>query len=204
MQQAHKQRIVGATVLLALGLIFIPMVLDFSQEDRVRIKNAEIPPAPDTMKMEVLPLDVWSQKIDPQVNRDTRIIEAPQKTKPAPQEKPAAKEARVNTETPKPAVAPEAKVVIQKPEAEPEKPPPGGTTAWVVQVASLSVEKKAFELRDTLRKAGHPAFVEQVNTAKGIVFRVKAGPVLEHGKAEKMKNEIKRATKLNGLVMLHR
>ncbi len=192
--------------MLALGLIFIPMVLDFSQEDRVRIKNAEIPPGPDVMKMEVLPLDVWSQKIDPQVNRDTRIVETPQKAAPAPQTKPIAKEPQAKAATPKSEAkaTPKAQEAAHKPKPEADKPVPGGAQAWVVQVASLTVEKKAFELRDTLRKAGHPAFVERVKTAKGLVFRVKAGPVLEHAKAEKMKNEIKRATKLNGLVMLHR
>ena len=233
MEQAHKQRLVGGVVLLALGLIFIPLVLDFSSEDRSRIENAKIPPSPDAMKMEVLPLDVWSTKLDPEVSRDARIVETMQASEDEPvaestKEKPESKldagsgvasqttKAEVKTATAKPTTKSESEaksstkresVAKAKPAPKPTSPPkpvPGSATVWVVQVASLSKEKKAYGLRDKLRQAGHPAFVEQVKGANGVIYRVKSGPVLERSKAEAMKVEIKKMTKLDGLILRHR
>lgn len=234
MKQAHKQRLVGGVVLFALGLIFIPMVLDFSRDDHSRVENAEIPQSPDTMKMEVLPLDVWSQKVDPEVNRDSRVVETFQIDKEereavnatadsgssSPGDSKAEDHATVNKtksedgkssesvaeSKPKPAVEKaEAPAPVSKPAPKPAlQPAPGSATAWVIQVASLTKENKAYGLRDQLRKAGHPAFVEQVKGSSGMIYRVKSGPVLQRSKAESMKSEIKKLTKLDGLIMRHR
>ncbi len=224
MEQAHKQRLVGGIVLLALGLIFIPMVLDFSSEDRSQIENAEIPDKPAHLKMEVLPLDVWSQKSDPQVSRDVRTFETPQgevakrdKAEEAAAKKDVAKssEAAVKQPQQEKAVTKAAPKIEPKPqvaapaektaaEPEPEKAATSAAVAWVVQVASLTVEKKAYTLRDSIRKGGHPAFVERVNGSSGAIYRVKAGPVVSRDKADAMKAEIKKLTKLDGLVMRHR
>jgi len=191
MDQAHKQRLVGAIVLTALGLILIPTLLDFSRDQPNLLSESEIPEAPDVMKMEVLPLDVWSERIDPGIDSTNRIVESP-----APVKKP--------TEAPAPVIEKQAAtpVLEKKPEKVVSKPPvPGGASAWVVQLASFSDEAKAFKLRDSLRKAGQPVFVERHRADSGIIYRVKVGPVLLRSEADSLKKQLASETKLNGLVM---
>lgn len=201
MDPAYKQRLVGGIVLGALALIIIPTVLDFSTDRRSNVDELEIPEGPDVMKMEVMPLDVWKHQEDPAVERQSKIIEVPEPkvvdAKPKESAKPVAdsKETAKTNPTPEPAKTTTAKNTSK---------PDSGASAWVVQVASLTVESKAFTLRDQLRTAGMPVFVERADTAKGTIYRVKAGPVLSHAEAEKIKKSVFKTTKLDGLVMRHR
>ncbi len=52
-----RHRLVGALVLLALAVIFLPMVLDFRGEFEERMDMDAIPPKPDDFKVEILPLE---------------------------------------------------------------------------------------------------------------------------------------------------
>lgn len=199
MDQAHKQRLVGGIVLLSLAIILIPTILDFSQDESAPVQREEMPDAPDVMKMEVLPLEIWSERIDPEVDSESRIVETPSVVKdssevaaPAvvvkPEKKKESKPAVAKVE-PKPA----AKAVVTT-----------GASAWVVQVASFSDEPKAFKLRDSLRKAGITCFIERGRNNAGPIYRVKAGPVLRKSEADKLKKKVDKQTKLDGLVMRYR
>jgi DedD protein len=193
MDQAHKQRLVGAIVLTALGLILIPTILDFSQDKPSELAESKIPEAPDVMKMEVLPLEVWSERIDPEIDSSNRIVETP-----APVAEPTEKSEPV-------AEPPPAKPVAEaKPKSKPASSKPviaSGASAWVVQVASFTDEPKAFKLRDRMRKAGHPTFVERHRSDKGMIYRVKVGPVLQRNEADRLKKQIAKEVKLDGLVL---
>ena len=199
MDQAHKQRLVGGIVLLSLALILIPTILDFSQDESAPAQREEMPDAPDVMKMEVLPLEIWSERIDPEVDSDSRIVETPSVAKNTPKK-----------ESPKAAVKPEKKqepksaVVKVKPKPAPKAVVSKGASAWVVQVASFSDEPKAFKLRDSLRKAGITCFIERGRGDAGLIYRVKAGPVLRKSEADLLKKQVSKQAKLDGLVMRHR
>ena len=205
MDHAHKQRLVGGIVLLSLALILIPTILDFSQDESAPAEREEMPEAPDVMKMEVLPLEIWSERIDPEIDSANRIVETPSVKK-------SAEKSTVAADTSKPAVAakPEQKKalkpVVSKAEPKPAPKPivKNGASAWVVQVASFSDEPKAFKLRDRLRKAGITCFIERGRGDKGIIYRVKAGPVLRKSEADQLKKQVSKQTKLDGLVMQHR
>lgn len=200
MDKAHKQRLVGGIVLLALGVILIPTILDFAQEASDPMAEIEIPESPDVMKMEVLPLEVWSEPIDPEIDSANRIVETPTApeqlaqppdTAESPKSQPAKKQA------PKPKIAAKA-------EPASKVDTPEGATAWVVQVASFSDEAKAFKLRDQLRQAGHPTFIERGRKNGGVIYRVKVGPVLQRTEADRLKKQVAKQTKLDGLVMQYR
>jgi len=198
MDQAHKQRLVGGIVLLSLALILIPTILDFSQDELGPKQREEMPEAPDVMKMEVLPLQIWSERIDPEVDSDSRIVETPSVAKDSP--KAAAPAAAVKSEKKQ-----EAKpaVVKVKPKPAPKAVVTKAVGAWVVQVASFSDEPKAFKLRDRLRKAGITCFIERGRGDAGLIYRVKAGPVLRKSEADQLKKQVSKLTKLDGLVMQH-
>lgn len=215
MSPAHKQRLIGAMVLVALFAIIVPTVLDFSRDERGDMKGMEIPPGPDAMQMEVLPLEEWAQKSDPGIppqEQGGAVVEStepPQSTSDMVDAGAAvagAVERKVTpvapASEPKAAATPDVKLKAPvAPAAAPKTEPAAGGSGWVVQVASLSVEAKAVELRDRLRKDGYPAFVEPGKGGNGVIYRVKAGPVQQRGEADELKQRIKQSSNLDGLVM---
>jgi DedD protein len=58
-------------------------------------------------------------------------------------------------------------------ELEPETT---GLTAWVVQLGSFSSQENASGLVKQLQKEGYPAFLEQLDSGNGVVYRVRVGP----------------------------
>ncbi len=198
MENAHKQRLIGAVVLLALALILVPTILDFSQDDPDPMQPTEIPASPDAMKMEVLPLEVWSEPVDPEVDGSEGIIETPSAGDSAP-EQPAPPPGEPETKP-----TPKQEATTSEAETSAKPAIPEGATAWVVQVASFSDQPKAFKLRDRLRAAGHPSFIERARSSGATIYRVKVGPVLERAEADQLKKQVDQETRLNGLVMQYR
>lgn len=203
MSPAHKQRLVGAAVLVALFLIIVPTVLDFSRDERIEMEGVGIPPGPDVMQMEVLPLDEWSQRVEPEVSRDQAVEEAPIEAAAPPEPAP---EAALPVAEPPPsrAVAPAPASASAPAPIAASAPRDAVADGWVVQVASLGSEARADELRDRLRKEGHSVTVEKGGSGSATVYRVKAGPVESRDEAELLKSRIKQATGLEGLVRQNR
>ena len=110
---------------------------------------------------------------------------------------------------PKPA---EPKPAEPKPEpiAAPAKPAPSVPSApaaadvgFAVQLGAFSNADEAGKLRDRVRGLGFGAFIEQVNTDKGTLTRVLAGPVSSREQAEQLKSQVAARTGINGLVRAH-
>jgi DedD protein len=199
-----KQRLIGAAVLIALGVIFIPMLLDGAGHREQITLDMEIPPEPQfSFKT---PPSASSQ--DP-MGRPPVIESPPQETPPpalqgsAPEvsaagfPEPAAKPAPA---TPKPApVAPLA------PKPPPKKlakaaPQPPTASGWVVQVGSFRKRDNAIALRDKLRAQGYRTFTEQAGSAARPVYRVKVGPIPKRARAEALRNRLAARERLKGLV----
>ena len=202
-----KQRIVGAIVLIGLGVIFIPMILNQSDETSP-ITGSNIPPKP--VELARMPEQTAPAQPDvPVANRNLPQL-VDEHTPPVTQidasisENDAVKPASpaTSTETKKPAT----KTVESKPKTSTSVTTNSAnkSRAWVVQVASFAEQKKAIKLRDRLRKAKHPTFVESVKGKNGLRYRVRVGPLVKRSKAESLKKKIARQFKLNdALVMAH-
>jgi len=190
-----KQRIVGAIVLVALGVIFIPIILDQGSEVSP-ISGSNIPEKP-------APLRELASQLPPQVPAGPEIDT--DKPKLADEHTPPVEQTDVATpalpvaKPPVPATAPQTtKPVTQKPK------PVAKTRAWVVQVASFAERSKALKLRDRLRKANYSSFVESVSSTKGTRYRVRVGPVVQRKKADEMKRKIAKQFNIkDALVMSH-
>ncbi len=201
MNPAHKQRVIGAAVLLALGLIIVPTLLDFSRDEQVDMKGVEIPPGPDAMRMEILPLEQWSQKVEPGIEAqqqsaaEAAVVESSEPPAPVPDEVDVSVSAPPPSEVKPAAPAPATKPAIAKTEVA------AVAEGWVLQVASLTVEAKANALREQLRKAGYPVFIERGKSGDSVIYRVKAGPVTSRAAADELKMQVKQKTRLDGLVM---
>lgn len=90
-----------------------------------------------------------------------------------------------------------------KPAGTPKPAPiPSATvgTGFAVQLAAFSKPADAEALRDKLRAAGFTAFTESVDTDKGTLTRVRAGPVASQADAVALKARIKAKIGVDGIV----
>lgn len=185
-----KQRMVGALVLLALAVIFLPMLL--SREDELRRVVVDAPAMPDAPAMaqtEVQPVLVPEPQLlpdEPLGSEATQPLDPLAPAEAAPIPTPA--------ETPVAAVA--------KPSA-PTQAPPSRLDAnslpisWSVQLASLSSREGAQSLQKTLRSQGYNAYIRSVDGMN----RVFVGPLIERAEADRLRDQLNRQHKLNGFVV---
>jgi cell division septation protein DedD len=66
-------------------------------------------------------------------------------------------------------------------------PPAAASTGFAVQLGAFASATEANKLRDRARAAGLRAFVESVRTDKGVLSRVRVGPVLTRAEADQLK-----------------
>lgn len=76
-------------------------------------------------------------------------------------------------------------------------------TGFAVQLGAFGNAAEATALRDRLRAAGIGAFTETVQTDKGALTRVKAGPVVSRAEADQLKARVKSSVGIDGLVRSH-
>ena len=209
LDKAYKQRMVGALVLIAIAVIFLPML--FTREDETRSVRVDAPAAPEAPVMQpvqIEPVAVPEPQQITQIETPTPSNAPPsQPIAPAPAQQaaaaaPAAPSAPVAT-APKPTV---------KPAPAPAQPPaptqakaaaPAGVDAnglsvsWSVQLASMSNRANADNLQKTLRAQGYNAYIR---TADG-VNRVFVGPLIERGEADRLRDQLDKQQKLKGIVV---
>jgi DedD protein len=189
MDKGLKQRIVGALVLVALAVIFVPML--FSRPDEVREVVVDAPPMPATPAMpsvELQPVVVP----EPEPLPPDPTLQVPEAQTGAEVAAPAAQPAV----EPPPAVAPvPAAAVAEAPASRLDAN--SLPVSWSVQLASLSSRSSAEALQQSLRSKGYNAYVRSFEGMN----RVFVGPVLERAEADRLRDQIKRQQKLEGFVV---
>jgi DedD protein len=80
-------------------------------------------------------------------------------------------------------------------------PARAGASVFAVQVAVLSDVTKANAQRDSLRAAGFAAFVEKLDTDKGIVHRLRIGPEADRADAEKIRAAVKQRFGFDAIIV---
>ena len=206
-----KQRMVGALVLVALAVIFLPML--FSREDemrQVRVEAPEAPAAPTMAPVQVEPVAVP----EPQALPEEAPVIVDESTVPAQTPSTPIAPAPPAVPAPAPTAAPEP-VVAAKPATPPSTVKPTATVAtaakpaagkidanglpisWSVQLASLSNRAGADNLQKTLRSQGYNAYIRSA----GGMNRVYVGPLIERAEAERLRDVISRQQKLNGIIV---
>jgi len=74
--------------------------------------------------------------------------------------------------------------------------------AWAVQLAAYSDETSANKMRDRLRGQGIDGYVDSVSTAKGKLWRVRAGPFASRSVAESTRAEIAQKFNVKGNIVM--
>ena len=228
MENSLKQRLVGAIVLVALAVIFLPSIL--KEKTKTEPFQSQIPPKPS----ELVAYDVTKS-----LNQETRTIqleldeveESARKQKQnveglteAPMAKTVEKNAESNAETTtnvanpsKPASAGEQKASPQitptKPaeaktvaKSEPEKNTINSsfkTAAWLIQVASFTNKDNADKLVGKLKKAKFKAYQRPGKSNQGKnIYRIYVGPYIEKNKANKDLAKVSKISQSKGLVLV--
>lgn len=192
-----RRRLIGAAVLVALGVIGFPLVF----ETQPRPIPVDLPidiPRKETVQPLVVP------EPSPAVAATTTATAAT--TVPSPVAEPIP-EPVVETPAPTPAPAPPAAkaVVVERPKAVAEKPsdaarvqalldgkappaPPMAPNAgrFIVQVGAYADTKAAQDVRLKVEKLGLKTYTQAVDTADGRRIRVRVGPFASRDEADKM------------------
>ncbi|WP_325435759.1 SPOR domain-containing protein [Pseudomonas nitroreducens] len=207
-----KQRVVGALVLLALAVIFLPML--FSREDEVRqvVVEAPVMPKPPAMPtVEVQPTEVPEPQaedadngVPPAETAAAQASSAPIASLPAQQSQPAQPKAPApQPVAPKPAAPAQQPAQASAAPAAPAQQPAQRLdsnnlpVSWSVQLASLSNRARADELQKSLRSQGYNAYVRSFDGMN----RVFVGPVVERAEADRLRDQLGKQQKLNGFVV---
>lgn len=91
----------------------------------------------------------------------------------------------------KPASSTTAKPAASTTAAAPApKQPAASGTGFAVQLGAFASPTEAAKLRDRARAAGMRAFVDSVRTDKGVLNRVRVGPVLTRAEADQLKAQV--------------
>jgi DedD protein len=194
MDAALKQRLIGATVLIALAVIFLPMLVDGPEPTRGTATvplDIPVPPERDFETRE-LPLAPPASTtpapapVDPdrvvtvEAEAAPRIDAMPEagttgtEASALPQTTPAPTAPAAAAPTPAAAPAPTAPVA-------PESTPGG---RYAVNLGSYANRANADALVSALKRAGLPAYAEAVQAEGKAVQRVRVGPYAQRGEAE--------------------
>jgi DedD protein len=196
MERQLKERIVGATVIVALGIIVIPWLLDGPAQSPRPVEQAiELPPADQPGRTYTIPLDPGA---GPPVQVENGNGAQPVPARPGagavqrpgptdtnastPASQPEQPAPRPVQPAPRPAPAP----ATQPAPAPAPQPAPSGDGPWTVQVGSFSQSDNAQALQRRLAGEGFEVFVSRVATDAGTMYRVRVGPVPEREAAEKL------------------
>lgn len=188
-ERGLKQRIVGALVLVALAVVFVPML--FNREDDLRHVSVDAPPMPafpSVPEVEVEPVEV---------PEPVPVTETPVEPVPAPVESPASASSEPPTEAPPAEIQPAETAAAEPVKPEPRLDPNQLSVSWSIQLASLSSRSSAEALQSTLRKQGYNAYIRSVDGMN----RVFVGPLIERGEANRLRDQLHKQHKLNGFVV---
>lgn len=171
MNDGLKQRIIGALVLVALVAIFLPVVLNFSEQRPIDTQT-RIPARPDIQPVDIAE-PVRPENIEPAPAPDDMFqfgVDDPEQGEPLTDEK-----SGLNAE--------------------------GIPRAWLVQVGGFSELNKANAIIKSLKDDGYKAFMRAGPSSAGQIYRVFVGPKIEKQRALKEKAAIDKKYHVDSIIV---
>ncbi len=185
MDKALKQRLVGASVIIILAVIVLPMLLS-GRSDRLKqeSRKIELPPAPEELSFDTrrFPVGNGERLSIPNAREaaDRGVKDKPVRVKKVATDSAAGKNGVAN-----PLVEPLST------QAEPAIDIP----RYLVQVASFSSEKKANELALQLKADKLSVLMDVVDRDSGRFHRVRVGPFTQRSEAEALVRKLQSQSK---------
>lgn len=199
MDQKLKQRLTGAIVLVALAVIFVPIILEGPDDDWTP-RSHSIPEQPQMDYRASMELDLPVSATPVEQPPASAITEVPRETAPVAIQPP--QDAAIE-KTPAPVVVPPKPAKVAPTPAPPKaaKVVKPAIKGWFVQVGSFGQEMNASGLRERLKSAGYDARLKKVAIGKGFAYRVLVGPSGSRAEAEKTAARLKSGQQLAGMVI---
>lgn len=228
MASKFQNRLVGTIVLVALGVIVLPGLLD-GQKKHYQDEFAAIPLVPkpgDRDEPDMLPTATQALPAQPPEGAAEEVragdAAAPSLDQgrfaaannngidpaPEPVEQPKPKPKPVEPPKPKPqptrdVASEQIAAATETPPAKPtpaEKPAPEGK-AYVVQLGALKNADKVNEIVASLRGAGYRVYTSPSTPVQGKITRILVGPDASKDKLKGSLSELKQLSGLSGVVM---
>ncbi len=221
MENSLKQRIVGAVVLIALAVIFLPAIL--KEKTQKEPFQSQIPAKPVELLSQ--PLDSKTkQSLEQSRQKLTQLAQLSDKkteseetgnfatqdsqneaqasdTVKAEQEQKSNAAAETKVEN-SPRESGSAKSVVEaKPPVE-TIGPQFKDAAWVIQVASFSSKDNALRMVEKLKKARHKAYRREGKGQDGkIIYRIYVGPYIEKVRAQAALDKVNQVSETSGILI---
>jgi len=199
MDLSLKQRLLGAVVLIALAIIFVPMFLSGpAPQQTSETVNLAIPPAPDReFQNRVLPVDATPDAsksaepgaAQPVTNTPLATVDTP--PRPAEIAQPTEPVSTAPAVTPTPAKTETAPAKTEASKAADNAPGRAANGRFYVHLGIYTVAKNADDLVASLKQGGLPAFTEASEAQGKAASRVRVGPYEDRAAAEAVRLRIK-------------
>lgn len=197
MNQGAKQRIVGTVVLLALALIFLPIIFDGEGSYQTQV-SSRIPETPiisilsePTQSRPVMVGNV--ETIEPEVATTVSLIEEVAELVEEPSVAIATAEPISDVEITESAPI-FSREVLQLSDA-------GLPQGWVVRLGSFSDSENASNLVTRLQDAGYKAYSRVMRSSQESLTGVFVGPWLDRGQVNEYQQKLQEEFSLVGLVV---
>ncbi len=219
LRRRANRRLLGASVLLLVAIITVPMFLEREPPPLPDNVDVRIPPVEGTKFEPKFPVSAVSDGKKSAVEKpaDIPAITEPTGAQAGVSALPAAPAVTPTAPT-KPAATDAAKAISKLPEKAPEKAPektpekaasksptaapPAPTAAevaarkpgqLVVQVVAVRDPAAAKQLYDKARSLKFPAYTEKIDVTNGVVTRVRVGPYANKAQAESARAKLAQA-----------
>lgn len=211
MASKFQNRLVGAVVLVAVGVIFLPTLFDGDKKyNEDQFASIPLVPKPgDEQDIEsIAPIEQTTTPSTPSegayeamISEAVTGVEQPQVSTP---------------EVSEPQVAPSTPVVeppkVVNPPVEPPTTPPPAVSettapkgeAWVVQLGALKNAAKVEEIIAKMHLSGYPVYTVPARPVSGKVTRIYIGPNASKAELQAMLPRLKELTGLQGEVRAYK
>ena len=188
MDKALKQRLVGASVLIALAVVVLPMLLSGQPENQQEARRIEVPPTPSELSFETrrFPLGQQSDEQPSVVDDPTAPGSGAKDPEPGPKDKNLFQERQLNGTVNTPDKPTALTVDVPERNALPGR--------YLVQVASFSTAANANRLAARLREDGMSVMMDTIEAAVGTLHRVRVGPFDQPDEADAAIAQIRNQT----------
>lgn len=218
MENSLKQRIVGAVVLIALAVIFLPSILKEKQNQQPF--QSKIPPKPiqnieRTISEEAkskneqtqLSLDELESKTKERKSKVIKLADSDSKVVDKTESESEAKQLAKDKETQPTKIVPIKTEQMSNNELETDDPiatigEQFKKAAWVIQIASFSNKSNAVSFVDKLKDAGHKAYRRKNLNPKGkTIYRIFVGPYIKKQGALDALIKVNKISSLSGIIL---
>ncbi|EEG85975.1 MULTISPECIES: cell division protein DedD [Proteus] len=215
MASKFQNRLVGAVVLVAVGVIFLPALLDGDKKyNEDQFASIPLVPKPgDEQEIEsIAPIEQTSVPSTPSEGASEGMLSeavtgVEQSTVTTP-ESPAVVPVTPVEPPQQPTPTPESPTVVTPPVQPPTPPvqetkPPKGE-AWVVQLGALKNAAKVEEIIAKMHFSGYPVYTIPARPVAGQVTRIYIGPSASKSELQAILPHLKELTGLQGEVRAYK